>query len=169
MVLMGRVGDSAVIKPLVSCSAVLAEIVRGHLRSTSDAKTTDIYFDLSQSASIDSTFAGLLVSLTGGRDGMPGVVVHLAHANDAVRAALTNMHLLGLFDVCDDLPHLPSGWEAMGETPRTAERLCDLIVESHKTLIEADDRNRVAFGPVVDAFEAERKRSSGAPPEAGRD
>ncbi len=157
-VLIGHDGGTLIIKPLRPCSAALADTVRAFLRGNPDTATTNVYFDLSQTDYMDSTFAGLLVSLAGQRSGANNVAVHLARPCEDILNALKNMHLVGLFDVCDGVPSTPSEWQPLDDSPSDAERLCDLIVESHKSLVDADERNQPTFGPVIETFEAERNR-----------
>ncbi|HEY3242290.1 MAG TPA: hypothetical protein VGM03_02975 [Phycisphaerae bacterium] len=111
--------------------------------------TTDIYFDLSEAAGIDSTFTGLLVSIAIRRKEANLPAVHLLSPSRSVREALSSMHVLALLHTCTQAPAGPIEWQDLPHTPEAPEPMRELIVDAHESLIQADPRNAAEFGPVV--------------------
>ncbi len=71
--------------------------------------------------------------------------------------ALGQMHVLRLFDVCESMPDAPDELNPLTARPGDREKLRDLVIDAHKTLIEADPRNAATFGRVVSGLENERR------------
>lgn len=157
-VLVAADGRRVVFKPQGRCSAVLGNAIRQYFGRLPPDGGRDVYFDLSGVDLLESTFAGLLLALARGRGGCAVAAVHLIRPSDAAVASLRNMNVLGFFDVRDSCADLPDAWVPIAADAASADELADLIIRAHETLIAADARNEVAFGPVVRGFAAARDR-----------
>ena len=110
-VVFARVGDKSFVKPLAPCTATLCERIKQNLDSIPVDRVTDLFFDLSETTRIDSTFAGYLVSLTT-RKVESAPRIHLVCPPDAVLASLSALHLLEFFDIRNDVDRSAIKWEA---------------------------------------------------------
>ena len=153
-----------IFKPLSPCTATLSSVIQAQLKNNSELQITDIYFDMSASRQVDSTFSGFLATLATGRGHPSRPKIHLVNLSNEVDEALSRMHLMQLFDVIGEVPGGPHQLCELSTDPADAHQLADLIIESHESLIKADERNIPRAAPVVDAFKAE-KRKLKEPPE----
>lgn len=156
-VVFGRVGDKSFVKPLVPCNAKLCERIKQDLGAIQVGRPTELFFDLSETTSIDSTFAGFLFSLTT-RDAASTPSVHLIRPTDEVLTSLRALHLLQFFDILDEPDCSPLKWEAHPETKVDCRSLGQLVIDAHEKLIDADERNAAPFRPVVDRMKAEMQK-----------
>lgn len=155
--------ERIVLRPEGRCTAVLGDAIGRYIKRLPEGSGRELYVDLSAAEMIESTFAGLLLSLALRRDGAAAVSLHLLRPSGPVVAALANMNVLRFFDVCDGLATPPASWTAMAVDCADPKELAELIVRAHEGLIAADSRNAAAFGGVVRCF----KESASGPPESG--
>ena len=156
-VLVGVKDGRALIRPIGPCTLVACDLLGPTLEGFHKPDTTDVYFDLSQADTVDSTFTGMLLGLLTGRKGPATPAVHLIRPTPRVVDALEQMHVLRLFDVCDSMPDAPAELNPLTAQSGDREKLRDLVIDAHKDLIEADPRNAATFGRVVSGLENERR------------
>ena len=156
-VLIGVKDGRVLIRPVGPCTLVACDLLGPTLEGFHKPDTTDVYFDLSQAETIDSTFTGMLLGLLTGRKGPATPAVHLIRPTPRVVDALEQMHVLRLFDVCDSMPGTPDELNPLTTRPGDLAKLRDLVIDAHKDLIEADPRNAATFGRVVSGLENERR------------
>jgi len=151
---VGRSGSHVVVRLCGACTTALCERVQACVTALSKPRTRDVYFDLTEADWLDSTFAGFLVSLATGKAGPSAPDIHLLNPSEGVAHSLTNIHVLGLFDIRDVAPALPAEWRELPAGSGDIARIARLVIESHEALIEADERNAATFQHVVDVFRA---------------
>jgi hypothetical protein len=156
----GRLEATVVIRPLGTCTVAICGPILNYLKTLHTSDTADIYFDLSRSNGIDSTFAGFLVALVTAESDRPIPAIHLLAPSKAVVKALERMYLLPLFDVVSTVAEPPTAWEELADAPVTGEGLTDLVIQAHQELINADKRNAPAFRTLVATLRAHQKRKS---------
>lgn len=105
---------------------------------------------------LESTFAGLLLSLARQRGTGAVAAVHLVKPSNVAVSSLRSMNVLSFFDVLDSSDGLPDAWVPLAADAASPDDLADLIIRAHETLIAADARNEAAFAPVVRGFSAAR-------------
>ncbi len=145
-----------VFKPQGHCSALLGNAIRRYFNRLPPDAACDVYFDLSGVDLLESTFAGLLLSLARQRGSKAVAAVHLVRPSSVAVSSLRNMNVLSLFDVCESTDGLPDAWIPLAADAGSPDELAELIIRAHETLIAADSRNEAAFGPVVRGFTAAR-------------
>jgi hypothetical protein len=145
-----------IFKPQGRCSAVLGNAIRQYFRRLPPDAGCDVYFDLSNADMLESTFAGLLLSLARQRGSTAVAAVHLVRPSSVAVSSLRNMNVLSFFDVCESADGLPDTWIRLAADAGNPDELAELIIRAHETLIAADSRNEAAFGPVVRGFAAAR-------------
>jgi hypothetical protein len=141
-----------------ACTVAICGGLKSYLAHLRKPDTTDIYFDLSESAGLDSTFIGFLVSMATRKADPSSPAVHLVAPSPTALDALRRMYVLSLFDVCPNSPQTSSTWTILSMEKPRADRTVDVVVEAHEKLIEADARNAPIFKPVVEGFRAEKGR-----------
>ena len=147
---VGRSGSHMVVKLWGACTAALCERVQAYVAALTKPETTDLYFDLAEADWLDSTFAGFLVSLAVGRVSPSAPDIHLLNPSKDAAESLKNIHVLGLFDICEATPAPPADWHELPPEPADVARVARLVIESHEALIQADERNAPTFQHVVD-------------------
>ena len=147
-----QVGPYHVIKPVGACTAIISTSIRDHVHQLQHTDVTDIYFDLSITDSVDSTFIGLLLTMVG-RKYEPGEPeIHLLNPSESIEKRLTQLHVITLFDICELMPEFPTDWRMLSGEPVEPDQLAKLVIEAHEELIHADSRNVGEFSGVVDGF-----------------
>ena len=158
LVAVSRAGGPVTIKPQGACTAAICGTIENYVRQFRTPDTTDIYFDLSGADTIDSTFAGVLLSLALKKEDSHLPDIHLVCPSPRVLNTLKILHVVSLFDICDAQPDPPTEW---AELPTESADPCyfvDRVIQAHEELIDADERNLPAFGRVVEGFRAEQMR-----------
>ncbi len=151
------------IRAVGPCNMSSCPALKDYIRGFKKPEMGDIYIDLSGAESIDSTFTGLLLSVATKKFDAQAPDLHLVSPAERVREAIRSMHLGRFFDVQDQLPACDGEWRDIQIDPPEGAPLAETVVECHKEIIRADDRNRDEFGRVVEGFEAELKKSKSAP------
>lgn len=147
-------GSRVFFKPQGRCSAVLGNAIRQYFHRLPADASRDVYFDLSAADMVESTFAGLLLSLVRQRGKGAVSAVHLVRPSTVAVSSLRSMNVLNLFDVVESLDGLPDAWVPLAADATSSDELADLIIRAHETLMAADPRNEAAFAPVVRGFKA---------------
>lgn len=147
-------GARVFFKPQGRCSALLGNAIRQYFRRLPADSGRDVYFDLSAADMLESTFAGLLLSLV--RQKGTGAVagVHLVRPSSEAVSSLRSMNVLGFFDVLESSDGIPDAWVSLAADAANPDDLADLIVRAHEALVAADPRNEAVFGAVVRGFKA---------------
>ncbi len=155
---VGCSGAAIVIRPVGLCTLAACKVIKPCLANLKSSDADDLYFDLSEAASIDSTFTGMLLAQAREKTDPPGPAVHLLNPSPPVVEALERMHVLTLFDTCTSLPDPPTNWtELTGEESDRAV-LADMVLQAHQCLADADPRNAETFRPVIEGLQAEQRR-----------
>ena len=135
------------------------------------------FIDLADCTSIDSTFMGVLVGiplyepesddngqpLPAGEADRPCAVV--LNVGDHCSQQLDSVGLGALIPIKSEEVDLPEGavLERIEEKQFDPEQRTQLIVDAHRNLVRANDRNEQVFGSVLDSLaeELERRRAEG--------
>jgi anti-anti-sigma regulatory factor len=115
--------------------------------------------DLSECESMDSTFIGVLTGLSrhvhaGGRDGG----VDLVNLRPQVRLQLDNLYVLDLFQLLEYAPGPDAAFQPVGGAPVAKIDLCRLMLEAHRTLMDASAANVPKFKQVTEFLEQDLRR-----------
>lgn len=153
---------SAAVKPTGRCTMGMCATLRDHVRGVSVGENSDIYFDLSETEYMDSTFTGFLLALARRKLGDAPPVLHLVQPSEKALEVLETMGVLSLFDIRPAMPNAPIEWTELPVSGPLADEVGDLVIDAHEELIDADPANAAKFGPVVDAFRSERDRRRAA-------
>ncbi len=152
----GRQDNVLVIKMEGPCTAMQAARVQRLLHECLSKDTSDIYFDLSQTSYMDSSFAGELLGLALRNREADGPRICLQSMPPAVNDALQKMHVLHFFQLCDATPVVIQDWQEVAALRTEFDELADLVINAHEKLIEVDPRNADAFGRVVEGLRDHR-------------
>jgi len=125
--------------------------LRSKIADTGTPPIRHIYVDLSAADFIDSTFTGFLLSLRRGQADA-GPTLHLVAPTAGVLRTLETMQVRRLMDIVSELPESVDRWEALATDPLDASQSCELVIDAHEALIDADESNRAKFGHVVELF-----------------
>jgi anti-anti-sigma regulatory factor len=125
--------------------------------------------DLSECQSMDSTFIGVLTGLSrrlhaGGRQG----TIDLVNLAPQVRLQLDNLFVLDQFQLVDCTPTTPDAYQQIPGAPPDKADLCRLMLEAHRTLMDANAANVPKFKQVAEFLEQDLHRLPPPPPPAGK-
>lgn len=161
---VGRCTEGVVVRPRGSCTLLACATIRDYLAGRPAEETGSVFFDLSLAPGLDSTFAGMLVSLLRQGAATGSAAVHLLRPSAAAHKALQQMHVLGLFSVRESLAEEPTQWLALTSETPACDDVAECVLSAHETLIEADARNEAVFGAVVEGL---RKQAGGVENKGG--
>lgn len=117
----------------------------------------EVWIDLAECTSLDSTFAGTLVGLVqkAARGRLP--TLHLNNPSERCRKNLQQMHLQQLF-VIDSGP-LPAeaDWQVAQMDDAEHPDMTGVVVRAHEDLAAADPRNE-EFRRIAEAFAEDQRR-----------
>jgi anti-anti-sigma factor len=119
-------------------------------------KPAGFVIDLSETDSIDSTNLGLLVRIARRMQALDAPRVTVISSRPGINSVLSSMALDEVFDIVEDST-LESG--VTREVPQQSdgrEVLARSLVESHRSLMELNERNREMFKDVVSSLEKNR-------------
>lgn len=145
-----------VIQPVGACRAGVCPSLRAYLDWAQPPAIREVYFDLSETEFVDSTFIGLLLSTVRPPSGGDRPM-HLVGPSGEICKLLHLMHLESVFHIIDALPPAEGAWQTLSTQCEDTDALADLIIDAHQALIDADARNEPAFRRVVDGFRAKRE------------
>jgi anti-anti-sigma regulatory factor len=150
--------DALVIDPGTTCSVTVCPAVHAAICRRRTPVISRIIFDLSEAIRMDSSFVGLMVGMMGRKADRPPAVVQLFRPGREILRTLETMGVLHSFEAIDHLPPVDAGWEEIPVCVDNTDDLCDLIIDAHENLMEADPRNVDKFEPVVRGLRERRGR-----------
>ncbi|MBX3395280.1 MAG: hypothetical protein KF841_07915 [Phycisphaerae bacterium] len=150
-------GDAVLIKAIGPCRMGVCPALHTFIQCHKKPDRSHLYFDLSEAESIDSTFAGLLLSLAMRKSDPSLPELFIVSPNERVLASINGMHLTRFFKICDAMPVARPNWNPLKSPTGNEPTLADTVLEAHEKLIEGDSRNQAAFGRVVEGLREERK------------
>lgn len=151
---LSRNGHQIVFRAEGRCSAKLAEAISHFIQLVPTGAEDNLYFDLAQCNALESTFAGLMVTLVKRANCQIGPSIHLLSPSLPIMTSLQQMGLAKMIDVRQALPVAADHWRALPVDDVNPDELADLIIEAHEALISADPRNEAAYRKVVACFKA---------------
>jgi anti-sigma B factor antagonist len=127
------------------------------------AGVTCIVVDLEECKGMDSTFMGTMAGLAMRLLKLPGGKLQVAEPSERNRKSLEDLGL----DVLMEIDPQEASWQDLKENVRSNLVACKAseenlgqgvhVLDAHRKLCEADDRNAQKFGTVLDYLEAEVK------------
>lgn len=146
-------GDGTVLlKAVGPCSMTCCGALKRFVGQFRKPATTNLYLDLSEADSIDSTFAGFLLSLATKKAHPETPDLHLVQPSPRIVDAIRCMHLTRFFKLSDSMPRQTGDWKEVALERESSDALRNTVIDSHEKLIEADGRNKAEFGRVVDGL-----------------
>jgi len=122
-----------------------------------DEGARSLVFDFVKCTGVDSTFMGLLLSLTTEVKERDGGGVVLINVDDHARRQLASVGVDAFVTIREGeskLPHKVRLTPVEAVYASESKRL-KLIVKAHKQLVASDERNRAKFGPFLEGILAE--------------
>jgi len=120
-----------------------------------DESTEDIVLDVNEAEHIDSTNLGLMARVARfTMEKFKHKPVILCR-NENISVLLRSMGFDCVFTIVDRSDGGPQEFSAMSEVEQTREAQVRMILDSHRTLMEMNEKNRETFKTVVEAFEDE--------------
>lgn len=159
-VMVGRDERAVVIRLNGPATAVVSTRLKKHLAGARQPEVTDVFFDLSRTDLVDSTFVGMLLSMAVKKKDPTLPTVHLLRPSAGVIRALDSMHVCQLLDCCDQCAASISDWRELPAEDVGQDSVAGLVIDAHERLIEADERNIAPFSPVLEGFRARRQPKS---------
>lgn len=120
-----------------------------------DESTADIVLDLNEAEHIDSTNLGLMAKVarfTMAKFNRKPVILC---RNEDIAVLLRSMGFDRAFTIVDRGDGGPDEFSAVSEVEQTRAARVRMILDSHRTLIAMNKKNRETFKTVVDTFEHE--------------
>ena len=116
-------------------------------------KPAGFVIDLTQTDSIDSTNLGLLVGIARRMQapGSPRVTIVSNRAD--INSILTSMALDEVFDIVEASDHEPGETREVPQEINGREVLERTLIDSHRALMDLNERNREMFKDVVSSLE----------------
>ncbi len=151
-VLVGGSGSSQIVKPIGSASAAICKSLKDHTAQLRTPDVTDLYFDLSDTSYVDSTFLGLLLSMVGSQYEPSSPAIHLLRPAKAIREQLAQMHLIRVFDFCDSFGDEPVRWRDLVLEAADPALVADIVVQAHRQLADTDSEHADEYNHVADGF-----------------
>lgn len=128
-----------------------------------DAGATCIVVDLEECKAMDSTFMGTMAGLAMRLLKLPGGKLQVAEPSERNRKSLEDLGL----DVLMEIDPEDASWRELKDGVRSKLVVCKTsdenlgqgthVLDAHKKLCEADEKNIEKFGTVLDYLEAEVK------------
>jgi anti-anti-sigma factor len=120
------------------------------LESTPDAAFA---IDLTQTSIIDSTNLGLLAKIANRVRAADGPRISIVSSRPDISQLLASMGFDEVFDIVENSSTpTPAGKQLQSDVP-DRETLTQTVLETHRLLMELNDRNRVMFRDVVETLE----------------
>jgi anti-anti-sigma factor len=124
-----------------------------------DTTCQDVFIDLTETQSIDSTNLGLLARIARLLRRQCGHVPTLFSSQDSINQLLRCMGFdeafVLLFDNADE--PAPDHFEHVPTERKDRQQMAVMMLEAHKTLMELNERNQAVFKNVVDMLSEELK------------
>jgi anti-anti-sigma factor len=140
------VGD---IRYTMGCS--LDELLEQHLV---EENIENVFVDLSEATSIDSTSLGLLAKIANLMHNRDKHKVLLVSPNDDINDILESIGFDDIFDICRYDCHCPPAPEQLQITDPAKEQMAKTMLEAHNILSELNDKNRSMFKDVIGVLKA---------------
>ena len=113
----------------------------------------DMLIDLSETTSIDSTNLGLLAKIANYMRRHQHKRATLVSLNDDVNQTLEGVGFFQVFDIRGDAGCYPDAENNVPATQPSKAELTRTVLEAHQTLSNLNEKNRLAFKSVLDAFD----------------
>ncbi len=130
-----------------------------------DTACQDVFIDLTETQSIDSTNLGLLARIARLLRRQCGHVPTLFSSQDSINQLLRCMGFdeafVLLFDSADE--PAPERFEHVPTEKKDRQQMASMMLEAHKTLMELNERNQAVFKNVVDMLSEELKDKQANP------
>lgn len=159
-VTVGRSDRFVVIRLNAPATAVVSTRLRKYLAGKRRPDVTDLYFDLSGTHIVDSTFVGMMLSMAIEQSDPAQPTVHLLRPSPGVMQTLDTMHVCHVFDCCDGSVASITEWQELPAEDVGQDSVAGLVIDAHERLIEIDERNIAPFSPVLEGFRARRRARS---------
>lgn len=140
------VGD---IRYTMGCA--LDELLEQHLI---EEDIENVFVDLSEATSIDSTSLGLLAKIANLMHNRNKHKVLLVAPNDDISQLLESIGFDEIFDICRKEYPCPPASEQLQITDPAKEQMAKTMLEAHNILSELNDKNRAMFKDVVGILKA---------------
>lgn len=148
-----------------SCTLSVCPALQDAIAQHDGEPLAHLYFDLSSSDAIDSTFAGFLLSLHRREKQSGSPHLHLVAPSPGVRRTFEIMNVARLLDINDAAPPVDAEtWQPVELSAPHAPPTDDFVIECHENLIDADARNREPFTPVVEGLRRAQDNPRRKPP-----
>lgn len=151
-------GGRLILRPSGACTVSVCGGLKGYLSGCKKPEITDVYFDLSDAAGLDSTFIGLLLAMATRNSDPAAPALHLVAPSAQATEALQRMYVMPLFHVQPTPPETCSTWVSLALEKAGPAQTADVVVQAHESLIEADLRNAPSCQPVVEGFRLEKNQ-----------
>ncbi len=136
-------------------SKEIKEYILGRLEEDADI----CVFDLKECVSMDSTFMGMLAGLSFILKPREGKEMYLSNLNSNTRNLLNTLGLMN-FILEKKIENLPDKFQFKELNFKDAKTsgVAKHMLESHKTLVKIDDKNRKSFKTVIKSLEDSIKK-----------
>ncbi len=121
-----------------------------------DSDARHLVFDFAECAGVDSTFMGLILSLSNELRERGGGVV-LINVDDHARKQLSSVGVDAFVTLKDGATELPKALRltSLAVVHASDRERLKLMVKAHKELVAADARNKAKFGAFLEAIVSE--------------
>ncbi len=119
----------------------------------------NIYFDLSETSYLDSSFIGVIVSIQKKLRKVKNSNLILLNPSEKAKEILSTMGLLEIIPIQED--HVFKNMEISGEIKKRLEKNyqdIQVLLESHQNLMELNSENRKRFGLVEEMLKKELEK-----------
>lgn len=157
-----REHGTIVLRPSGRCTVGMCETLQQFLQRSRSPALRDLYVDLSNAEFIDSTFVGFLLSMAKRKRDATTPAFHLLRPSQTVTDVLGDLGVARVFDICQSIPHSPTGWTELPIQAAGCDRIADHVIGAHEELIDSDSTKAGEFVRVVNVFKADRDRRRGA-------
>lgn len=142
------------------CSQLFEFLTSQINKAESESKTDNIYFDLSETNYLDSSFIGVIVSIEKKiKKTIRGEVI-IINPSEKVKEILATMGLIELLPIQEnyELKNIEVTDEIQKKLTKDYKDI-ELLLQSHQHLMELNSENRKRFGLVEEMLKKELERN----------